>query len=68
MTHEQLRICNYDVQPMGIVKIVAFAGEHTLCDTCIMWWALIHHCYLDQLAVRTYVGSVVTYSKCLCVL
>ena len=25
-THEQLRICSYDVQPRDVVKIVAFAG------------------------------------------
>jgi len=30
LTHEQLRICNYNMSPGEVVKIVAFAGR---CST-----------------------------------
>ena len=26
LTHEQLRICNYDLKPADVIKIIAFAG------------------------------------------
>ena len=54
LTHEQLRICNYNMNPGEVIKIVAFAGmlqkaqclDCTDCNTEIIANSSMYECFV----------------------